>query len=533
MIEFLSDPSIWLGLVTLVVLEVILGIDNLIFIAILADKLPPKERDRARQIGLSLALVMRLILLASISWLMGLTSTLFSIRDMDFSTRDLILILGGMFLLFKATMELHDRLEGHSSHQGKPKAYAVFWVVIAQIVALDAVFSIDSVITAIGMSDHLSVMMAAVIIAMLVMMLASKPLTAFVNAHPTVVMLCLGFLLMVGFSLVAEGFHVHIPKGYLYAAIGFSVIIEAFNQMVLHKQRKKFKNMSLRERTADAVLRMLGGNRLSTESEDTAEAPVLVVAGDPLMDLPEESLNVFSDIEREMMRGVLRLGERSVRSIMTPRPDIRWLDINAPLAETRQIIVETGYSQYLLCDGEIDKVLGIIRTKDIVAHASDLETPDMRKFLNASLNMPESVSVLVLLEKFRDEPIKCALILDEYGTVEGIVTLTDIMSAIAGEFGRGDDDDIYEPERDADGSWILDGAMDIHNVEETLGTDDLVDENEDYVTLAGFILWTMKKLPHAGEFVDYNGWRFTVLSLDGRRIADVQAQRLPNDQTED
>ena len=202
--EWLSDPSIWVGLLTLVVLEIVLGIDNLIFIAILADKLPPSQRDKARVIGLSLALIMRLGLLSVISWLVTLTTPLFSVGSFSFAGRDLILLIGGLFLLFKATMELHERLEGAHLTATGPRVYAGFWVVIAQIVVLDAVFSLDAVITAVGMVDELAVMMAAVIIAMGVMLVASKPLTRFVNNHPTVVVLCLSFLLMIGFSLVAE-----------------------------------------------------------------------------------------------------------------------------------------------------------------------------------------------------------------------------------------------------------------------------------------------------------------------------------------
>ncbi len=198
--ELLMDPSIWAGLLTLIVLEIVLGIDNLVFIAILADKLPPKQRDKARLIGLSLALVMRLGLLSVISRMVTLTKPLITIADFSFSGRDLIMLLGGIFLLFKATTELHERLENRQHDAGHGKGYASFWVVVLQIVVLDAVFSLDAVITAVGMVNHLPVMMAAVVIAMILMLLASKPLTRFVNQHPTVVVLCLSFLLMIGLS---------------------------------------------------------------------------------------------------------------------------------------------------------------------------------------------------------------------------------------------------------------------------------------------------------------------------------------------
>lgn len=241
--EWIADPTAWLGLLTLIVLELVLGIDNLVFIAILADKLPPEQRDRARVIGLTLALLMRLGLLASISWMVTLTEPLFEVFEKSFSGRDLIMLFGGLFLLFKATMELHERLEGHVAERKSNAVYAMFWPIVAQIVVLDAVFSLDAVITAVGMVEHLSVMMIAVVISIGLMIIASKPLTKFVNSHPTVIMLCLGFLMMIGFSLTAEGLGFHIPKGYLYAAIGFSILIELFNQIARSRRKRPIRTV--------------------------------------------------------------------------------------------------------------------------------------------------------------------------------------------------------------------------------------------------------------------------------------------------
>lgn len=259
MIELLTDPSAWLGLATLVVLEIVLGIDNLVFIAILANKLPPHQRTKARNTGLGLALIMRLFLLYIMSWLIGLTEPVVTLAGFGLSVRDLILIVGGVFLLFKATAELHERLEGKPEHINESQVYAGFTAVVAQIVILDAVFSFDAVITAVGMAQHLPVMMAAVVIAMAIMVAASKVLTEFVGKHPTVVILCLSFLLMIGFSLIVEGLGFHIPKGYLYAAIAFSILIEIFNQ-VSKRNRVKFENqIPIRDRTADAILRLMGG----------------------------------------------------------------------------------------------------------------------------------------------------------------------------------------------------------------------------------------------------------------------------------
>jgi predicted tellurium resistance membrane protein TerC len=315
--EWLADPSAWAGLLTLIVLEIVLGIDNLVFVAILADKLPPKQRDHARLLGLGLALLMRLGLLAAMSWLVTLTEPMFQWHGFSLSWRDVILLIGGVFLLFKATIELHERLEAGDEDDGKGDKHAAFWLVVTQIVVLDAVFSLDSVITAVGMVDHLSIMMIGVVVAMVLMIGASKPLTTFVNARPTVVILCLSFLLMIGFSLIAEGFGFHIPKGYLYAAIGFSIMIEAFNQTMRRNRRRSLLGgaRSMRDRTAKAVLRLLGGG------EEEAETP----KGNPA-DTSRPETTVFGKDELAMVQGVLDLSQRPVRSIMTPRTDIVWLD---------------------------------------------------------------------------------------------------------------------------------------------------------------------------------------------------------------
>jgi predicted tellurium resistance membrane protein TerC len=230
--EWMSDPAIWTALLTLTALEIVLGVDNVIFISILSNKLPPDQRDKARYVGLAAAMVMRIGLLFSIKWLVGLTDPIFEIRGHEFSGRDLILLFGGLFLIYKATTELHEKLEGHEATKSAGGASVTFASVIAQIMILDIVFSLDSVITAVGMADDLGVMIAAVVISVGVMMVAAKPLSDFVQEHPTVKVLALAFLLLIGMSLVAEGFHHHIPKGYIYSAMAFSVVVEMINLRV-------------------------------------------------------------------------------------------------------------------------------------------------------------------------------------------------------------------------------------------------------------------------------------------------------------
>jgi predicted tellurium resistance membrane protein TerC len=229
--SWMSTADGWIALLTLTVLEIVLGIDNIVFISILAGKLRAEDRARARTLGLALAMGMRILLLLSITWVMSLTEPLVSLFDRQVSGRDLILLLGGLFLLAKSTHEIHDKLEGEEGH-GSRRAAASFTAVLIQIALLDIVFSLDSVITAVGMAEHISVMILAVVAAVGVMMFAAGTISSFVDRHPTVKMLALAFLILIGVSLIAEGFHQHIPKGYIYFAMAFSVFVELINLRV-------------------------------------------------------------------------------------------------------------------------------------------------------------------------------------------------------------------------------------------------------------------------------------------------------------
>jgi predicted tellurium resistance membrane protein TerC len=242
-VDWLFQPESLIALVTLIALELVLGVDNVIFISILAGKLPAEQQNKARTTGISLAVITRIMLLLSLSWVIGLVTPLFTIFNFDISGRDLILLAGGLFLLWKATHEIHQRLEGVEG-QTSAKVRAVFWNVIAQIMILDIVFSLDSVITAVGMVDELAIMIIAVIVAAGVMIFLAKPLGDFVEHHPTIKMLALSFLLMIGFTLIVEGLHQHIPKGYVYFAMGFSVFVEILNLQI---RQKEVRPVNLRE----------------------------------------------------------------------------------------------------------------------------------------------------------------------------------------------------------------------------------------------------------------------------------------------
>jgi len=511
--EWLFDPAIWAGLLTLVVLEIVLGIDNLIFIAILADKLPPHQRDKARLIGLSLAMLMRLGLLTIVSWLVTLTTPLFALGPWSPSGRDLILLLGGVFLLFKATVELHERLEGVTHVHTQSKVYASFGAVVAQIVVLDAVFSLDAVITAVGMVDNLYVMMAAVVISIGVMILASKPLTRFVNAHPTVVVLCLSFLLMIGLSLVAEGLGFHIPKGYLYAAIGFSILIESLNQFARRNFLKNEARVPLRDRTADTVLRLMGGKKRYDVDADAQDEPL----AEP---------QAFGVEERNMVSGVLTLADRSVRSIMTPRSEMSWVNLEQDADAILRQLQDSPHSRMPVCRGQLDALVGIARTKDLISdlvlHAWIDETPDGT--IRQAILLPDTAGVLKAMDTLKRAHGQLVLVTDEFGIVQGVLTPVDILEAIAGEFPDEDEQLAIQPK--GEGVWEVDGAADLHQLQQALETDALVGDEVEYTSLAGFLLARFDSMPEPGQAIEIDGWRYEILAVEERRIAKVRVARV-------
>jgi predicted tellurium resistance membrane protein TerC len=240
-LSLLTDPAAWIALVTLIVMEVVLGIDNLLFISILTNKLPAAQQSVARRVGIGLALILRLVLLGTVAWIVQLTTPIFEILGQGFSWKDLILLAGGLFLVWKATTEIHHRVDPdpHGDMFEGRAAQLGFAAAIGQILLLDLVFSVDSIITAVGMTPHVPIMVVAVVVAVTVMLLAADPLARFIEMNPTVVMLALGFLLVIGMTLIAEGFGVHVPKGYVYAAMAFSALVEGLNMAARRARRRR------------------------------------------------------------------------------------------------------------------------------------------------------------------------------------------------------------------------------------------------------------------------------------------------------
>lgn len=512
--SWLAEPQTWIGFATLLILEVVLGIDNLVFVAILANKVKPSQRERARITGLGLAVIIRLIMLASMVQIMSLTQPLFHVGELVVSGKDLIMLAGGIFLLYKATTELHERLEGnnHFAVADSQKKHSVFWSVVAQILVLDAVFSIDSVITAVAMVEHIVVAMGAMVVAMTVMIWASRALTEFVDRHPTVVMLCLGFLLMIGFSLIAEAFHFHIPKGYLYAAIGFSILIELFNQVSQKNSRTNdYINSSWRKRTAENVLGMMG-----------IRESVLAKAGDKADDDTH-----FEENEKSMIRSVLTLAERPIMGVMIPRRDIERLDISQSKEEQSTQLKNTPYSRLLVVGkAGVDEPLGYVNKKDLLSQLLEKGELNIQTALRQPLVLPDSSTALNAIERFRQSSADYALVVDEFGAVLGMVTMKDLMEAIAGEFPEE-----FEREEEpalqahADESLTVDGALEYVELAQQLGLP-VQEEDADFHTVAGLIMEELQSIPGVGDFVHFHGWHFEVIEKEGQRIERVKITQL-------
>ena len=388
---------------------------------------------------------------------------------------------------------------------------------MAQILILDAVFSIDSVITAVAMVDHIVVAMGAVVVAMTVMISASKLLTAFVDKHPTVVMLCLGFLLMIGFSLIAEAFHFHIPKGYLYAAIGFSILIELFNQVSQKNARKNdYISTSWRKRTAENVLGMMG-----------IRESILAKAGDNGGD--DEH---FEENEKSMISQRTDFGGASDYGRDDSASGDREVGYFPKSGKSKmRSLKNTPYSRLLVVGkAGVDEPLGYISKKDLLNQLLESGEINIQTALRQPLILPDSTTALNAIELFRQSSADYALVVDEFGAVLGMVTMKDLLETIAGEFPE----EFEREEEEAapasqDETLSVDGALEYVELASQLNLP-AQEEEADFHTVAGLIMEELQSIPDVGDFIDYHGWRFEVVEKDGQRIARVKINRLPEEE---
>ena len=514
------DPTAWIGLLTLTAIQIVLGIDNLLFIAILSARLPPKQAKAARYIGLGGALVLRIVLMMFAAYVMAMSKPLFSIFDFNVTVRDIMMFLGGAFLIYKATEELHSKLEGDSGDETVSVSKAVgqsFAIATTQIMILDVLFSGDSIITAVGMTNHAFIMIIAVTIAMLLLMWASGFISEFVYKHPTVVILCLGFLLLIGFSLIMEAFHLEVPKGYLYSAIGFSLLIEVFNQ-VSRKNILKLnpsKNMQSRQIAANLVLRLLGSK--NTDMHSIQEAIV-----------SRPSAYVFNKQEKEMVSRVLELSTLPVKAVMTARLDLQMLKIDAPKEAILEKILSTTKTKLIAYKhGHKDHPLGYISRASVLSQFINLKEGqklELERLVQEPIYIPQTINVLSALEQFRQTKKYFAFIIDEFGSFEGIVTIHDILEEIAGEMPNKTELPEVQAIDKEHQVYRVDGDTILTDVQRTTGL--CIPPSEHYQTIAGYVLDRLQSVPVNGEKLELDGWEIEVFNADKTGINVLKLRKV-------
>ncbi len=513
--EFLSTPALWAGLIILTAIEIVLAMDNLALSDVLAGKLPEGLRGRARVAGLLAALLVRVGLLCLFWRLLGLSEPLFTAGGFVFSPRSGLLLCAGIFLVTKATRGLHERLEGGFPVEDTPSDKTGFWYITAQIAALDAIFSLDAVAAALGLMDSLGLMITALVVAAPAAVLLKKRLPDLMHRRPTIQILCLDYLMLVGLVLVADAAGFHIPKGYIYAIIGFSMLVECGRQILDRRRDLRLGRRTLRLRTAGAVLRFLGSS--TTFYKQSGRAPEQTLGG---ADLSHEA--------REMLYGVLTMGERHIRSIMTPRPEITWVDMDDTPAEIRGTVRQSPHSVYPVRRSSTDEVLGVVYGKDLMAVLPEAGEFNLSGIMHPPIFVQDSVGILRVMEVLRDTRAKMALITEEYGSVVGLVTPLDILEVIAGDFPEVDENPDFAP--DGDNAWKVGGGIDMHRLEMLLDTDLLHADSGDYVTLGGYLMHSLGRLPRPGDTLEKDNIRFEVLEARDRKADLVRVlKKRPED----
>ncbi|WP_243010439.1 TerC family protein [Candidatus Riesia pediculicola] len=513
-IWYLYDPILWIGLLNLIIIEIILGVDNLIFITILSEKLFEK-RNQAITIGLISALLIRISLLFSLNYLISLKERNIVLFGFLFSIKDILILFGGLFLIFKSTIELHERLEGKDL-QKKNQKYdegktAKYWYTVIQIIMLDTIFSVDSIITAIGIIDHIKIVIIAITISTLLMIIASKQLTKLVHNHPTIVILCLSFLLMIGFSLFLEGFGYSIPKGYLYFSVSFSILIEILNHFAILNRRKILKSKkSIRERTAEAILRILEGKHDSIELDKET------------LDLTHDTKNIFDHQEKQMVVRLLGFSQRSVNSVMTSRHDIKYVSIDQSKEEIVEIIEKYHPNHLIVIDKSVsNEPIGIVYISDILEQQLKKKSFDLNKLITQPIIFPENLSLFQAIKQFQQAKTHFAFVADEFGSVEGIITLIDIIETFSGNLSidQEEKDSRYDIQRLKNSRWLVNGSIPLEDL--ILHIPITLDENREYETIAGLLMEKLQRVPSVGERVLIERWIFEPIEVNSRRIKKI------------
>lgn len=514
--EGLLNPAIWLGFLALVVIELVLAVGHVAYALKLSESLAPQVRARAQALGLSAALLIRLVLLVGMVWLTQFDTPFVTIGAFGLSLKDAMLMVGGFYLLFRAILAIYERTE--AAFVGSPEERPLIRpsVAVLQIGLLSIGFTVDMTTVAIGLVESLAVMVGAAVVASLLSLLLQARLIRWVSAYPAVTLLCYGFLLILGFSMVMRGFGVVLAADLLLLVLVFFVLVAWFLHGAYPRAAVAQSRLPIRERTVQAVARLLGKDHAS-------------ITGMGLTPPTESTVDRSFEVqERNMVSGVLTLAERSVHSIMTPRTEISWVNLDDDPETIKMQLEIEPHSYFPVCRGSLDEVVGIGRAKRMVA---DILTHGQirQKRLREPIIIHDTITISRLLDTLRRAKGQLVLVADEFGTLQGLVTPIDVFEAIAGEFP--DEDETPDIISDGENRWRMDGATDLHQLEQVLDTNGFVDEDDDYTTLAGYLLNHFGQLPKLGDICELKRpaaiLTFEVVRIEGRRIALVNVAKQP------
>lgn len=512
----LLNPAIWFGFLALVAIELVLAAGHVAYAVKLSESLAPQARLRAQAFGLLSALFIRLVLLLGLVWLIQFNAPLMNVGAFGLSLKDFILKAGGLYLLFRATLAIYERTEAAfvSSHEERPPIRP--GVAVLQIALLSIGLTVDMATVAIGLVDSLAVMVGAAVVASLLSLLLQARLIRWASAYPAVTLLCFGFLLILGFSMVMRGFGVVLAANLLLLVLVFLALVAWFLHGAYPRAAVAQSRLPIRERTVQAVARLLG--------KDHTLSPVTGL--NPSSESTED--RSFEIQERNMVSGVLTLAERSVHSIMTPRTEISWVNLDDDPEIIKMLLEVEPHSYFPVCRGSLDEVVGIGRAKRMVA---DILTHGQirQKRLREPIIIHDTITISRLLDTLKRSKGQLVLVADEFGTLQGLVTPIDVFEAIAGEFP--DEDETPDIVSDGENRWRMDGATDLHQLEQVLDTDGFVYEDDDYTTLAGYLLNYFGQLPKLGDICEHKRpaaiFTFEVVRIEGRRIALVNVAKQP------
>ncbi|VFP81125.1 UPF0053 inner membrane protein YoaE [Buchnera aphidicola (Cinara kochiana kochiana)] len=512
---FFLDPSAWAGLFTLIFLEIILSVDNIIFIAILSKKLPYNQRNQARYTGLILALFMRFGLLIIASRLINLTKPIIVSKFFVFSIKEILLLIGGIFLFFKSIFELINNIKNIDSKSKTNKTTQNFWYIVFQIVILDAIFSIDSIMIAVGMINNLLIMISAVTISTILMIFLSQLFIKFINSQKNIIILCLSLLLMISLHLITESLGLYIPKEYLYTAIIFSLFVELMNQIRIRNITIQQSKKPFRKKISHAIFKIIKETIPNNQNKEKNLIPSKYIKNNSKLYLKNTSYSKeMQNKEINIITNALKLSNYSINDIMIPKKDIVWIDITKDYENIKNTVANTSYSTLPICQNKLNEIIGVVPTKKLIKIINNNEDIHNFAIQYPPIIILDILNIINVLHLLRYSQHNMIIISNESGIIQGIIKPVDVFKKIVGKFL----DSSYKPEviinKD---NWIVQGTTHLNNLRKILNID-FISSNNSCNSIADFLINKHKKIPVTGTILYYKYYYFHILKSSSYQI---------------